>query len=535
MDLFDFLLLFLLSFTGSCFAQSVLPPGPKDAAVGQNVTLNLLYVTKPDDITVWSYSNGATATNVATLRPTGVQVNAAYKGRASVNTTNGYLTLASLTAKDSGEYSVSIIGDGDTLTGEIKVRVLDPVSNVVIKSDLPEAIEQNSTVVLTCSASGSFLKFSWTNITSPIVADGTRLTFTDTDNSSKLTIKDVLRSDLMGPIFCKAENSLQSAQSPAFNLTVYYGPDNVFITPLKPTEYIESKTDFNLTCSTTSSPPATFTWFHNTTPIKATGPILTLKTIEEQGFGKRIGDYSCRAQNAKTSRMASSAAVRFTVMEPISGAKITYPSGVLIAGNSSANLSCQAMSGNVTEITWLKDDKPLVSGPLVVISSDKSSVFISLLKKEDNGLYTCRLRNAVSKKEDFYKMVVIYGPEPAKVEGDNQAQLDQRVVLTCAAASIPPANITWKLNGTVLNTKTNEFIIENALYKDSGTYTCEAYNAVTGRTTTYSHVLMVKEEIDNGLSDGAIAGIVIACLVALAASIALIFYCRQKVPVESPY
>lgn len=52
----------------------------------------------------------------------------------------------------------------------------EAVSNVAITSSLPEAIELNSTVVLNCSAKGSFLKFTWTNGTAPIVADGTRLT-----------------------------------------------------------------------------------------------------------------------------------------------------------------------------------------------------------------------------------------------------------------------------------------------------------------------------------------------------------------------
>lgn len=37
-------------------------------------------------------------------------------------------------------------------------------------------------------------------------------------------------------------------------------------------------------------------------------------------------------------------------------------------------------------------------------------------------------------------------------------------------------------------------------------------------------------ELDKGLSDGAIAGIVIAALVVAGAAIALFVYCRQKIP-----
>lgn len=43
-------------------------------------------------------------------------------------------------------------------------------------------------------------------------------------------------------------------------------------------------------------------------------------------------------------------------------------------------------------------------------------------------------------------------------------------------------------------------------------------------------VFIFTDEIVEGLSDGAIAGIVIAVLVALGAAIGLIVYCRQKVP-----
>ncbi|XP_013880785.1 hemicentin-1 isoform X2 [Austrofundulus limnaeus] len=546
-------LLFFLFLLGFCAGNSVLPPGPMDVVLGKNLTIKITVTKNPGDIVIWNFNDGKNQNNIATLRPDNtVNVGDAYKTRGvSVDPNTGSLTVTSLKKEDSGDYSVTLLQSAATVTGDVLVRVLVPVSNVVIKSDLFEAIEYNSTVVLTCSSSGSYLTFTWTNGTTPIVSDGKRLTVVDTPpstdgGSSKLTITGVLRSDLVGPITCTAKNTMEQATSPPFNLTVYYGPDDVTISPLKPSDYITSSSDFNLTCAApSSSPPATFTWYHNKDEIKASGPVLTLKTIEAQGFGKNYADYTCRAQNAKTLRAVASPAVRFSVMEPISDAKISGPTGILIAGNSSANVSCQATSGNVTQISWIKDGTPLSENSRIMFSSDKSSLFISVLQKEDNGNYVCKLRNSVSEKEASYKMAVSFGPEPFKVEGKDEVKISTEVVLICSPPSTPPANITWKLNGTLLNVKTNKLVIENALYKDSGTYTCEAFNPVTGKTTTSTHTLSVKEEIIEGLSDGAIAGIVIACLVAVGACLALFFYCRQKVPVrpsakqairlESPY
>lgn len=41
------------------------------------------------------------------------------------------------------------------------------------------------------------------------------------EESSLLTITGVLRSDLVGPIFCSVANKLETEKSAPFNLTVY--------------------------------------------------------------------------------------------------------------------------------------------------------------------------------------------------------------------------------------------------------------------------------------------------------------------------
>lgn len=53
------------------------------------------------------------------------------------------------------------------------------ISNVVIKSDLSEAVEHNSTVVLSCSADGTDPEYTWTNGTKPLISDGKRITLTE--------------------------------------------------------------------------------------------------------------------------------------------------------------------------------------------------------------------------------------------------------------------------------------------------------------------------------------------------------------------
>lgn len=90
----------------------------------------------------------------------------------------------------------------------------------------------------------------------------------------------------------------------------------------------------------------------------------------------------------------------------ITGVKVSGPTAVLLAGNSSANLSCGADAGEVLAVTWKKDGQALTPGGRVLFAKDMRSIMMEPVLKEDNGEYTCQLSNPVSNEKASYKMVV---------------------------------------------------------------------------------------------------------------------------------
>ncbi|KAG9337733.1 hypothetical protein JZ751_028230, partial [Albula glossodonta] len=183
------------------------------------------------------------------------------------------------------------------------------------------------------------------------------------------------------------------------------------------------------------------------------------------------------------------------VYERISGAEITGPSEPLIAGNSSANLSCQAAADTSISREWLKGDQPLSPSNRITFSEDKSSVSISPVESTDNGEYQCRLSNPVSTDTASYTLTVNYGPEDVLIKGVTEVEVGQTVVLICSALSEPSATFTWTVNGTKTSIMTAQYIKDNATYGDSGNYTCVAENTVTGLSRSSAvHVLTIGGE-----------------------------------------
>ncbi|KAJ8354759.1 hypothetical protein SKAU_G00223260 [Synaphobranchus kaupii] len=215
----------------------------------------------------------------------------------------------------------------------------------------------------------------------------------------------------------------------------------------------------------------------------------------------------------------------------MTGGSITGPTGVLIAGKSSANLTCQATIGTLISREWLKDGHPLSPSNRTTFSADNSSVSIDPLHSTDNGQYQCRLINPVSTDTASYTLTVNYGPENGVILGGNAAEVGSSIALYCSAASVPPAAVNWILNGTQTDVNAIVYAIRTVSYTDRGNYTCVATNDITGRSLSIPHLLIVNEKAAclpaYPLTPGEAAGVTIAVIVGVVL-LALVMYLGVK-------
>ncbi|XP_016319574.1 carcinoembryonic antigen-related cell adhesion molecule 20-like isoform X2 [Sinocyclocheilus anshuiensis] len=212
------------------------------------------------------------------------------------------------------------------------------------------------------------------------------------------------------------------------------------------------------------------------------------------------------------------------VLENITNVRLIGPEESLIEGESSANISSEG-TGSITSVQWMKDNSPLSPSNSIIFSSDNRSVSISPVQRSDSGEYQCTYRNPVSSETATLNLTINYGPEDVSIKGEDVVDLGVRVSLSCSANSEPAASFNWKINGTDTDVTTDTFIIDETDFTHSGDYICTAWNSVTKRSASQKHALLVKGgRGGGGLSSGAIAGIVIGVLVAVAGICGLIVY-----------
>ncbi|XP_037641986.1 carcinoembryonic antigen-related cell adhesion molecule 1-like [Sebastes umbrosus] len=276
----------LFSSSGASAAVEV-QPSINPAVVGDSVTLSLSPST--------TLNSGSWAVGESLiLNWLGRQqaVFPSHSGRASVNVLTGALTLSSVTVADSGVYVVQ--STDPQLKASASITVLEPISNVTLRTNQTNLMEFNSSAVVRCSvSSGSSMSFIWMNDSSEVTAsDRVQLT----DGNSTLTIVNVTRYD-QGPFRCHVFNPISNGTSDPVNFTISYGPENMALTVNgQNTTSFPIGSNLTMLCSAESDPPAQLQWAFRGELVKTTGPLLELFNVGED----QSGPYSCLAFNTHT-------------------------------------------------------------------------------------------------------------------------------------------------------------------------------------------------------------------------------------------
>uniref|UniRef100_A0A8C5UPB3 Ig-like domain-containing protein n=1 Tax=Microcebus murinus TaxID=30608 RepID=A0A8C5UPB3_MICMU len=485
-------------------AQLSVESVPLNAVEGKHVLL--LAHNVPQDTTGYSWYKGDTVGSSYRIVSYVIDIQEsitgpAYSGRETIYP-NGSLLFQNVTLKDTGYYMLQIIRknfDNKEVTGQLRVYSELPKPSITSNSSSP--VEDEDSVALTCEPETQNTTYLWWK-------DGQRLQDSDRlvmslDNRTLILIF-ITRNDT-GSYQCGNWNPVSGSRSDPVTLNVLYGPDVPTISP--PDSYYPLGANLHLSCHAASNPPAQYSWL-----INGSLQIPTQELFVPSVTMSHSGSYACVAHNSATGRN-STTVKNITVLAELPKPSITSNSSSPVEDEDSVALTCEPETQDTTYLWW-KDGQRLQDNDRLVMSLDNRTLILLNITRNDTGSYQCENRNPVSgSRSDPVNLNVLYGPDvPTISPPDSYYPPGANLHLTCHAASNPPAQYSWLINGS-LQPPTQELFVPNVTVNNSGSYACVAHNFATGRNrTTVKNITVSAKENAPGVPVGAIAGIVIGVL-----------------------
>ncbi|KAJ1172187.1 hypothetical protein NDU88_004037, partial [Pleurodeles waltl] len=422
------------------------------------------------------------------------------EGHIGLESSGRILKIAKALLEDAARYTCVATNAAGEAQQHIQLHVHEPPSIERAGEMQNETVVVNNPIELECIALGNPVPaITWfkekravTNTAGVTVGN----------RGQVLQIENAQITDA-GIYKCSAVNVAGQAEL-LYSLQVYVPPS---ISGSSDTVAVVVNNLVRLDCEARGIPVPSLTWlkdgrpvtgFSNGVQILSGGRVLTLTSAQISDTGK----YTCVAVNAAGEKQRD-IDLRVYVPPNIMGEE----QNVSLLMSHALTLQCQSNAIPPPTLTWLKDGRPLLKKPGLSISENGSVLKIDGAQVPDTGRYTCEATNIAGKTEKNYN-VNIWVP-PSLRGSEETARLTviegSFVSLVCESSGIPPPELTWKKNGSVLMVDATgrvrilsggrQLHISIAEKSDAASYTCTASNQVGEAVKKYNLQVYVRPSI----------------------------------------
>ncbi|KAG7177543.1 Peroxidasin-like 6, partial [Homarus americanus] len=210
------------------------------------------------------------------------------------------------------------------------------------------------------------------------------------------------------------------------------------------------------TCKVEGNPQPEVVWFHNNEVIGDNERYNILNDgtlmIENTQDGD-VGYYECMATNpmgevksrkAKMVPEEQQDEVRHEQL-PTKPRFLLLPNDVNVTEGSPVEIECQASGIPKPDITWTKNDEPIVEGPRIQISS-RGAFSVSSAIRNDSALYRCTAANHLGRIAATATLRVLVAPKLLVEPDDLYASPGSSIHFTCRADGVPhPSSLGSKM------------------------------------------------------------------------------------------
>uniref|UniRef100_UPI00358F2E14 carcinoembryonic antigen-related cell adhesion molecule 5-like isoform X2 n=1 Tax=Myxine glutinosa TaxID=7769 RepID=UPI00358F2E14 len=446
------------------------------------------------------------------------------------NMTSPRLYISPVSQEDEGSYTCE--GDGD-LSGPVPLELYPSKPHIKPST---YGMQMGSNLSLECSnVSPKTARVTWkrdgrivaNNSTSFSRLSGSYSDITGfrlSEDGHTLILDNLSRSD-NGLYTCMVNTAYGSSPSEDFSVDTSYGPLDVTVCvristgeehcstsnkPSKPVPIL-STTSFTLNCTFDSKPHKDHTWKIPDGKVKKSQIDVNLPRKADSG------PYTCEVWNEVTGKGAN---VSISIIIWASKPHIK-PSTYGMQMGSNLSLECSNVSPKTARVTWKRDGRIVANNSTSFsrlsgsysditgfrLSEDGHTLILDNLSRSDNGIYTCMVNTAYgsSSSEDF-SVDTTYGPLDVTVcvrisTGEEHCSTSNKpskpvpilsitsFTLNCTFDSKPHKDHTWKIpDGKV---KKSQIDVNLPRKADSGPYTCEVWNEVTGKGANVSISIII--------------------------------------------